>query len=82
MTRASTLSAAMLAIAMLLTADPGRLSNQQTTTVAIDGDDIGGVVRSPGGPEAGAWVIAEDDRAVDQVRQDGRHRRAGPLRHS
>ena len=28
-------------------------------TVAIDGDDIGGVVRSAKGPEAGVWVIAE-----------------------
>ncbi|MBX9842222.1 MAG: carboxypeptidase regulatory-like domain-containing protein [Xanthobacteraceae bacterium] len=27
--------------------------------VAIDNDDIGGVVRGPGGPEAGVWVIAE-----------------------
>jgi hypothetical protein len=27
--------------------------------VAIDGDDIGGVVTGPGGPEAGVWVIAE-----------------------
>ena len=28
-------------------------------TVAIDNDDIGGVVRGPNGPEAGVWVIAE-----------------------
>src|SRR3989441_2413815 len=28
-------------------------------TVAIDGDDIGGVVASAKGPEAGVWVIAE-----------------------
>jgi hypothetical protein len=27
--------------------------------VAIDADDIGGVVTGPGGPEAGVWVIAE-----------------------
>ena len=27
--------------------------------VTIDGDDIGGVVTGPGGPEAGVWVIAE-----------------------
>ena len=27
--------------------------------VAIDADDIGGVVASPNGPEAGVWVIAE-----------------------
>jgi hypothetical protein len=28
-------------------------------TVAIDNDDIGGVVRGPNGPEAGVWVVAE-----------------------
>ncbi len=28
-------------------------------TVAIDKDDIGGVVSGPNGPEAGVWVIAE-----------------------
>ena len=27
--------------------------------VAIDADDIGGIVRGPSGPEAGVWVIAE-----------------------
>src|SRR5215208_6029151 len=29
------------------------------TRVAIDNDDIGGVVSSAKGPEAGVWVIAE-----------------------
>src|ERR687889_168156 len=28
-------------------------------SVAVDPDDIGGVVRGPNGPEAGVWVIAE-----------------------
>ena len=28
-------------------------------TVAIDADDLGGVVSGPRGPEAGVWVIAE-----------------------
>src|SRR4051794_39482674 len=28
-------------------------------SVAIDTDDIGGVVTGPQGPEAGVWVIAE-----------------------
>ena len=27
--------------------------------IAIDSDDIGGVVTGPNGPEAGVWVIAE-----------------------
>src|SRR5918995_5119413 len=34
-------------------------ANAQQRMVAIDGDDIGGVVRGPNGPEAGVWVIAE-----------------------
>src|SRR5262245_3004668 len=29
------------------------------STVAVDPDDIGGVVSGPRGPEAGVWVIAE-----------------------
>src|SRR5882672_8232303 len=32
---------------------------QQAAAVAIDNDDIGGVVTGPSGPEAGVWVIAE-----------------------
>ncbi len=32
---------------------------QAQQAVAIDNDDIGGVVRGPAGPEAGVWVIAE-----------------------
>ncbi len=31
----------------------------QAPAIAIDNDDIGGVVRGPNGPEAGVWVIAE-----------------------
>jgi len=34
-------------------------SAQQQAAVAIDKDDIGGVVRGAAGPEAGVWVIAE-----------------------
>ncbi|MBN4047973.1 carboxypeptidase regulatory-like domain-containing protein [bacterium AH-315-O15] len=32
---------------------------QEGNRVAIDADDIGGVVTGPNGPEAGVWVIAE-----------------------
>jgi hypothetical protein len=32
---------------------------QQRPPVTIDADDIGGVVSSSEGPEAGVWVIAE-----------------------
>src|SRR6266705_6855048 len=44
-----------------LLAGPVNLGAQQAPTqaVAIDNDDLGGVVRSPNGPEAGVWVIAE-----------------------
>jgi hypothetical protein len=34
-------------------------AQQGAPAVAIDPDDIGGVVRGPNGPEAGVWVIAE-----------------------
>ncbi len=46
--------AVMAAIGVLL--HTGAVSAQQ---VAIDSDDIGGVVTGPKGPEAGVWVIAE-----------------------
>src|SRR6266705_6508746 len=53
-------SAAVLGLAALV-AGPVQLGAQQAPTqaVAIDNDDIGGVVRGPNGPEAGVWVIAE-----------------------
>jgi hypothetical protein len=35
------------------------LAQQPAADVAIDNDDIGGVVVGPKGPEAGVWVIAE-----------------------
>src|SRR5215470_1645239 len=34
-------------------------AQQAGSVVAIDADDIGGVVTSAKGPEAGVWVIAE-----------------------
>jgi hypothetical protein len=48
-----------VAVAALLASLPGQLSSQQNAGVRIDNDDIGGVVRSAKGPEAGVWVIAE-----------------------
>src|SRR5499426_3307715 len=51
---------AVLAIAVLLTVSPAGMSARQTATdIKIDPDDIGGVVSSSKGPEAGVWVIAE-----------------------
>ena len=35
------------------------LAQQPVSDVAIDTDDIGGVVTGPKGPEAGVWVVAE-----------------------
>src|SRR5712672_3405973 len=51
------LGVAVAAAAAYLTIMP--LNAQLSTQVTIDADDIGGVVRGPGGPEAGVWVIAE-----------------------
>src|SRR5437762_8324840 len=51
------LSVAASAFAACLAAAPSELRAQ--ATVAIDNDDIGGVVTGPSGPEAGVWVIAE-----------------------
>src|SRR5256714_493129 len=54
------LGAAALAIAASLVASAVTLDAQQPANgVRIDGDDIGGVVTGPNGPEAGVWVIAE-----------------------
>src|SRR6266436_4048363 len=50
----------VIGIAALLTVWPVRLSSQQNAPVRIDNDDIGGVVTSANGPEAGAWVDQHD----------------------
>src|SRR6184192_4284946 len=51
----------LIAAGVILVASLGRLNAQQSTgqAVSIGNDDIGGVVTSPKGPEAGVWVIAE-----------------------
>src|SRR5262245_12856256 len=47
-------------IAVLLATAPARLSAQQTPPgISIGDSDLGGVVTSAQGPEAGVWVIAE-----------------------
>jgi hypothetical protein len=51
------LSVAAGALFALAVALPAQVRAQ--TAVAIDDDDIGGVVTGPNGPEAGVWVIAE-----------------------
>src|SRR6266576_421815 len=52
---------ALVTIVMVgyLATSPSRLSSQQNAAVRIDNDDIGGVVASANGAEAGVWVIAE-----------------------
>jgi len=47
---------AVAAAAFVAVAAP---AGAQQAAVAIDDDDIDGVVRGPSGPEAGVWVIAE-----------------------
>jgi hypothetical protein len=51
-------------------------------TVAIDADDIGGVVTGPNGPEAGVWVVAETHdlpvRYIESVVTDDRGRYVVP----
>ena len=53
------LGVVVIGIAAVLASWPGELSSQQIAAVRIDNDDIGGVVTSAKGPEAGVWVIAE-----------------------
>jgi hypothetical protein len=54
----SGVAAAAIAVAAFAVSGPVPTRAQQAA-VAIDGDDIGGIVRSANGPEAGVWVIAE-----------------------
>src|SRR3954467_11703692 len=62
--RAKTALYASVAFGLLAMGLPASMNAQQTSApapaaVPIDGDDIGGVVTSRFGPEAGVWVIAE-----------------------
>src|SRR5882672_7479040 len=51
--------AAALAALMTIAVPSAGAQQAAAPAVAIDNDDIGGVVAGPGGPEAGVWVIAE-----------------------
>ena len=51
--------ALVVGVALLLVATGSRLQAQQGGAVAVDGDDLGGVVRSSKGLEPGVWVIAQ-----------------------
>src|ERR1700751_5338597 len=48
-----------IGIAAFLFAWPIGLNSQQNMPVRVDNNDLGGVVTSANGPEAGVWVIAE-----------------------
>jgi hypothetical protein len=52
---------AVVAFAVTMAISLAGVQGQGTpqAVVAIDGDDIGGVVTGPRGPEAGVWVVAE-----------------------
>src|SRR5688500_13527204 len=51
--------AAAFAVLIAIATPPAGAQQATAPAVAIDADDIGGVVRGPAGPEAGVWVIAE-----------------------
>jgi hypothetical protein len=53
------LSVAAIAIAAVLAGAPVGVEAQQTAQVTVGDADLGGVVTSAAGPEAGVWVIAE-----------------------
>src|SRR5262245_12552849 len=62
MRKTRVLYAGVAALALTLALGGSLLQLQAQTSapvVAIDKDDIGGVVTGPNGPEAGVWVIAE-----------------------
>jgi hypothetical protein len=48
-----------IGIAVILPGAPASAQQSNAAEVAVGSDDIGGMVRGPGGPEAGVWVIAE-----------------------
>jgi hypothetical protein len=58
MTRFTQIAVVVVA-AIVLTSLAGMHAQVAPATVAIDNDDIGGVVTGARGPEAGVWVIAE-----------------------
>jgi hypothetical protein len=76
--RRSVLFAGILIAAGYLVSIRTQLSAQSTAAVKIKADDIGGVVSSDKGPEAGVWVIAETTdlptRYIKEVVTDERGR--------
>ncbi|CAI7997956.1 Acylamidase [Geodia barretti] len=56
-------------VAVLLAAGLAWVGAGAGAQVALDADDIGGVVRGANGPEAGVWVIAETDELDTRFRK-------------
>ena len=67
------LGVAAIAVAVALAGSAIELAAQQPRAVAIDEDDIGGVVTGANGPEAGVWVIAETTDLPTRYAKDGGH---------
>src|SRR5216117_2694652 len=69
---------AIAVAAVMLASMAGVQGQVAPQAVAIDNDDIGGVVSGPRGPEAGVWVIAETrdtpTRLIKSVVTDDRGR--------
>ena len=65
--RLPVLAAAVLLVGMLVS--PRAQSQSDAAAVAIGAKDIGGVVSSPQGREAGVWVIAETTELPTQFRR-------------
>src|SRR5215510_12539717 len=59
MTRGLYPSAAILALALAMSAPAARLQAQTPPGLSAGAAEIVGVVTGPAGPEAGVWVIAE-----------------------
>jgi len=73
---------AITLVALLGIVRTGHTARKPAAEVKIVSDDIGGVVTSSKGPEAGVWVIAETKDLPTGYRKNRGHRRSGPLRHS
>ncbi len=58
-----------LAACVLVQWRPLAAQTPAAAAVAIDADDIGGVVTGPSGPEAGVWVIAETNDLSTKFRK-------------
>ena len=54
---------------VMAAASPQTPAAPAAAQVAVDSDDIGGVVTGPKGPEAGVWVIAETSDFATKMRK-------------